>query len=128
MVKGTDGKVNDRVKCFRCQQMGHIAKLCPTRAPSTAATGEGGKGRGGAETAGVNAAGGSGSKQTSTAPTPDSGGWQEVGRQEKVIGRPRANRAEAEGAFVVEVDDNFEMGDEDVFATDTEVLELILPT
>jgi hypothetical protein len=127
IVKGTDGKVKDKTKCFRCQKFGHIALLCPTRVPPTAATGEGGKGKGGAETAGANTAGGSGSKQTSPAPTPDSSGWQEVGKQGKVVG-PKANRAEAEGAFVVEVDDNFEMGDEDVFATDTEVLELFLPT
>jgi hypothetical protein len=125
MVKGTDGKVNDRVKCFRCQQNGHIAKLCPTRV----AKAEEGKGSGSVDTAGANAAEESGSKQAPPASkTNSSEGWATVGPKGKEIQDDAAGSADTGAAFVIEVDDNFETYDEDVFAADTEVLDLFLPT
>ncbi|KAJ1404904.1 hypothetical protein B484DRAFT_404619 [Ochromonadaceae sp. CCMP2298] len=120
MVKGTDGKVNDRVKCFRCQQNGHIAKLCPTRVAPNAAKAKEGKGGDSVDTAGANAAEESGSKQAPPASkTNSSEGWAKVGHK---------GNADTGAAFVIEVDDNFETYDEDVFAADTEVLDLFLPT
>ncbi|KAJ1429658.1 hypothetical protein B484DRAFT_396272 [Ochromonadaceae sp. CCMP2298] len=34
-VKGSDGRLNPGVNCFRCHLDGHIAKFCPNRQPSS---------------------------------------------------------------------------------------------
>jgi hypothetical protein len=101
-VAGTDGKIWDTTKCYKCNDYGHLARFCPSTAKPSRPTAANAKFKG------------EDAPDAPDAPEPKgkgSGGGDKAAKQAKPPANPTAaaagGRASATGKFFMEEDDDY---------------------